>query len=312
MTITALIVTLLLAACSASPSGQATSASDPAASTDSSATAMELPLPVVPDSLTSAEARASFIINHFWDTLAPDDTARTRKLAFMEPNFLNFVSYFPQADTTARMEAAGRFLDRYTPDSQTRIIINMLINDHLSNPGSPAADNETLIAMLTAWNALPLSEYELMASQYQLANALKNRVATVATDFRYLTREGESSTLSSTVGKRPLLLIFYDPDCDHCRETIDSLSADTTLAGLVDEGRIGVLAVYTEGDEELWRQTAGQMPAAWTVAIDRSDISNSGLYDIPEMPGLYILDPDGRVVLRNATLAKLLPALQNL
>ena len=56
-----------------------------------------LSLPDVPPSLTAPEERAAYIIAHFWDGMDFGDTLRCRDRAFMEQNFVNYLSLFPHA-----------------------------------------------------------------------------------------------------------------------------------------------------------------------------------------------------------------------
>lgn len=68
-----------------------------------------------------------------------------------------------------------------------------------------------------------------------------------------------------------------------------------------------MLAVYTEGNQEVWRETAPLLPHTWTVATDTAcAVKDTPLYDLKAMPSLYLLDADKKVVLKDTSLPALL------
>lgn len=299
---------MALAACSAISSGGPDRA---AAQTDTAETAAAsgrlLPLPAVPDTLRAPAERATFLLEHFWDSMDFADTALTRSEAFMEPNFVNFVALYPHADTTRLPAITARFLQKATVDTPSRLLLYDLVDKYLGMPDSPVVDDSTYITFLDQWVKLPhVDRYELVEPCYRLAAAVKNRVGSQATDFTFAMPDGRESTLTAAARKAPhMLVVFYDPDCDHCRETIARLRADSNLAQAVAAGRLKVLAVYVGNDTELWHDDLTNMPANWTVAIDRSSVVDGELYDIPEMPGIYLVDGAMKVELRNPSAARL-------
>jgi len=296
----------ILAAC-ANISGNATTASGNTHGSTFTADT-ELPLPAVPDSIRNPDQRATFILSHFWDALDFADTATTHIEPFMERNFVNFVNLYPHACPDSLPAITASFLKRATTDTPTRLLIYSLIEKYLSEPESPVFSDDSYILFLSEWVKLKLDPYELEEPRYSLAAALKNRPGTPAADFRFRTISGKTSSLYDTKAPR-LLMVLYDPDCDHCMETIAQLRADSTINSLISDGKLSVLAVYVESDEQLWRSTAPSMPSDWTIAADLSHILDSELYDIPTMPGLYLLGPDKTVLLRQPTLTSLRSAL---
>jgi hypothetical protein len=80
------------------------------------------------------------------------------------------------------------------------------------------------------------------------------------------------------------------------------MSQSTALADAVANGRLTVLAVYTEGDPDIWNSHAGQLPKGWIDAQDPSHvILDQELYDLTAMPTLYLLDARKRVVVKDAS-----------
>ena len=143
--------------------------------------------------------------------------------------------------------------------------------------------------------------------EFRMKLASMNRVGTPATDFKFIIYPKENaSSLRATAGKE-LLLVFYDPECEGCHETLMELMKSDVLAQRVAKGDVSVLAVYTEGNLEVWRKTAPGLPETWTIAADTSClVKNTPLYDLKAMPTLYLLDTQKNVVLKDTSIPALM------
>ncbi len=171
---------------------------------------------------------------------------------------------------------------------------------YLYDPASPYRDEEKYIIFLEQLIADPnVPEVKKIRPRHQLSLVLKNRRGEKATDFNYTTREGVSRSLYDTPVDSLLLVIFFDPECPHCMETMESAYAITR------EKNIPVLAVYTEGKEDVWGAMKDTLPPEWTVAIDCSGILANTLYDLIAMPTMYLLDADKQVLQKDITLQQL-------
>lgn len=259
----------------------------------------ELPLPDVPASLTVPEERAEYIICHFWDGMDFADTLRSRDRLFMEQNFANFISLFPHARQEALPPYIDKLLERAAADSVASGLVKNIAERYLDDPNSPMRNEEYYILFLEGQLRLPgLPEKERMQLACRLETAKKNRPGMKATDFSYIDRDGNRRTLHATQGN-PLLLLFYDPACSHCSEILDGLRESPLISNLVVDGKLSVLAVYTEGDRNLWNETKNSLPREWIVAIDDSSIVDRELYDLPAMPVIYLLGKEKNVLLKD-------------
>lgn len=265
--------------------------------------ALELPLPQVPSTLTTPEERADYIMIHFWDKMDFRDTLRSHDGEFMEINLVNYLSLFPHGSRQAMEQSLGSLLGRAASDSAALHRVTHIVERYLDDPNSPMRNEEHYIAYLEALLRLPgLPDYERARPAYNLETARKNRPGTVAADFAYIDRNGRRRTLHATAAGRQLLLLFYDPECGHCSEILRQVSESDVVRGCVEDGSLTVLAVYTEGNRELWDQTKASMPQEWTVGFDTDDIVDNERYAIPAMPVMYLLDSDKKVMLKDAPL----------
>ena len=207
------------------------------------------------------------------------------------------------ADSTEASQSITRLIGSIHDDASMLSVADSLADLYLYNPMSPVRNEEQYIIFLREilrCDSLP--EHIRLRDIENLRLVSLNRPGMIANDFRFIDRDGVTATLQSlfdTGDDRQLLLVFYDPECTHCTEILESLARDAKIISDIEGGYLRVLAVYTEGNRDLWERTKGEMPAQWRVACDLSGIVDKELYDIPAMPSLYLLDSTGRVVLKD-------------
>ena len=267
----------------------------------------ELPLPNVPTTLRTPGERANYIITHFWDAMEFGDTIRSHNRMFMEQNFSNFISVFPYAEEVVRQKAVETLLGKAETDSIGYVLLKDIAEKYLYEPDSPMMSEEFYILFLERFIKSPiLGEHGALRLYRQLDAARKNRPGMTAANFSYTTREGTSTTLHQTDTNGELLLIFYDPDCEHCKEVTGELQKAKTLSEAIAAGKIKVLAIYSDEDHNLWKRTAGLLPKEWTVGYDGGTLQENGSYVLRTMPTLYLLDREKKVIAKDIQPAQLL------
>lgn len=294
---------LCLVACSGNPKrgGEAAEGAD--------APSQEFALPQVPVVLTSPEERAAYVLSHFWDNLPLNDTAYCHHAELMEQNVVNFLSLLPVADEEARAEGFRRTLQTVAADSVTFRLVTGIVARYLDDPNSPMRNEEQYIIYLESLlGSSLLDEAERLRPAYRLQQARKNRKGTKAADFSFIDRAGRTGRLYDTQASL-LLLVFYDPACDHCAEILRDVDESPVVAGMLADRRLTLLAVYTEGDRELWDKTKQSLPRSWHVGFDTTRIVERELYSLPAMPVLYLLNQDKTVLLKDASLSEIEQAL---
>lgn len=280
----------------------------------------ELPLPVVPSDLRQPQERAEYIIAHFWDRMEFSDTLKSRDRKFMEQNMVNWFSLFPHVSEKKLGGLIDGFLTRAYADSVAFSIAVDLAEEYLYTPYSPMRNEGHFIAFYEqVLKGGRLGETERIRPAYLLETARKNRPGNKAADFRYIVRKGkeqgesktaktvardEARTLHKTDAER-LLLVFYSPDCHYCKTVIGQLENSATIQELVRNSKLTVLAVYAEGNRELWEATKDDLPPAWLVGFETGDVMGRNLYALPTMPVTYLLDKGKRVLLKEADVGTL-------
>lgn len=264
-------------------------------------TVKELPLPEIPRMLTTPSARAGYLALHFWDNMDFSDHSLSLDSVFMGQNFANYISVFPMIEEREKAaDAMNRLVSLAGCDSASTAFLTGIADMYLLDPNSPMRNEEIMIlyseAMLKSGSPSEASRQYL---EWVLVTAAKNRRGSIAADFLYTTREGRKRTLHKRVKEGKTMLVFYNPDCGNCKVILSQLASMRIPAG------ISVLAVDSADDRRRWDETKSSMPAAWEVGFAMENIEDEGLYYIPAVPAIYLLDKGGRVILKDPTLEQL-------
>lgn len=254
-----------------------------------------------PSDISSPEERAEYRLLHYWDRLVFTDETYTHDTDFMSRVFDRYVSQLPEVDSAAAYPAVEELLRRAEADSVTHYVFT-----HLADGLYERGDYESYLPFARAIIASDYpSEDDKMIPEYQLSLVLKNRPGTPAADFTYNTLDGESS-MRSLLGERPLILFFYNVPCHTCHRVMADIQSSETLSAAISAGKLSVLTVDKMGPLEEWtRSVKDELPEGWIHGYNYSDLYDTDLYNIKGVPTIYLLDKDGTVLIREASVASL-------
>jgi putative lipoprotein len=217
--------------------------------------------------------------------------------------FIQFIASLP-SERAAKTDRIKSLMAKASANPQNFILIYDIADRLLADPESELKDDETYILFLEEVLKSPLLKgAEKERAEYRLEMALKNRPGTKAADFNFIDKEGSPHTLHDGRTDGRLLLLFYDPDCDHCIETINALKT-TALPG-----DITIMAIDITGDKELWKRTKHSIPADWISGFATDPIEDSETYIFQTMPTLFLLDKDKTVLQKDTSIKKCIIAL---
>ena len=268
---------------------------------------VSLPLPALPSSLTDPASRADYLLEHFWDGMDMGNTALTHSQDFIEQNFVNFISVFPVASPEGRRNAVGALMHRLEADPELYRLFADTAEIYLYDTDSPMVDEEVYILFLEEMVKSPIyGEDGAVRQEEQLRMALLNRAGAEISDFSFTDRGGTKRTLHSliTPDGPPVLLIFYDPDCESCHEFIGAL-INPVIKDLITQKRLAIVTVDSGGNPAAWKNTASGLPAEWTVGYENGDIRENDIFAIRNLPSTYLIGPDRKIILKNVKLENL-------
>lgn len=269
---------------------------------------LELPLPQIPASLNTPEERADYLAMHFWDAMDWRDNGKALDTVFVEQNFANFLSGLPYTTEKGLQEAVKSLLDKAKAAGAPQLdFLYAVAEKYLYQQDSPMRD-ERIFLPFVDWAIA--TGYHTERAHERHAEIMRNRPGTPATDFTFELRGGGKSSLAAMQGT-PVLLMFYEPDCDNCRQAEQKLKASATFRETLASGQLQMLAIYVGEDRDLWTGHAAALPQDWTIGID-SDmiIDDNDLYHIGATPSFYLIDDLGTVILKDADLAEVAYRLQ--
>lgn len=269
----------------------------------------ELPLPEVPATLRTPGERAAYIVSHFWDKMDFSDTLRSRNSQFVEQNFVNYLSLFPHTPADSLKRSVPKLMKRAEADTIAYNILADLADKYLYDPESPMLDEESYIIFLeTITDSRFMEQSRRARFEYELTDAAKNRKGARAADFKFIDSKGaERSLYNSTDGQCLSILLFYDPDCDHCREVIRELEASPVVNGMLRDGKISIIAIYAEGEKEVWNTVSNSLPSAWINGYSpENGIEQEEIYILRRTPTLYLLNADNTVALKDSSVEQII------
>ncbi len=135
---------------------------------------------------------------------------------------------------------------------------------------------------------------------------MANILGTPATDIELPDSTGRTVSLYA-LQKQFTLVVFWDPTCGHCKETLPKI--DSVYAARWKQDGVGIYAVAkeTEGTRADWlRFIAEKKIGHWSHVyyskeaeknrVEKNVPGYSQLYDVQSFPTLYLLDKDKRIV----------------
>ena len=262
------------------------------------------PFPTIPATLTEPKARKSYLLTHYWERFDFADITLVDNRDVTEQGFVNFIALLVDGTTSEELtrESLKNWCTGFIAKDHARRVLMKTADDYLYNSNSPFY-NEGLygVYLETLLDVLPTDDVQRSTYNFRLKLVKRNNPGDRATDFTYYLPDDRRRTLAATPVKGDrLLLVFYDPECESCHAVLGQMTASSALAEAVKTGRISVLAIYTEGNEEVWRKALPDMPEGWTIGADHEAVKTGALYDLKAMPSLYLLDGQKKVLLKDA------------
>ena len=261
-------------------------------------------LPQLPDSLKTVEQRFHFVVDNYWSNFDFSDPryidARVTEEALV--NYLDLIMRLPHVKGEEYMR---KFLEKTSARVEMQNYMVEVLRRYLVNYDSPMR-NEKLylgVAEYMGENAIDLSvKYNAM---HDLTLLALNPVGSVASDFTYTLKSGEQLRMHQHEAPYTLLL-FYNPDCRSCSTIIEDVKQSARINGMLESGRLKLLAVCTQDDSPSWRRFVASSPAGWTNGYDKGmHLITESIYDLRVLPVFYLLDSNKEILLKDVPFQKI-------
>ncbi len=241
---------------------------------------------------------------HFWDKFDMQDTAQVKNPDEGEQQLADFLGLLAKApDSALRDQAVAHMMDRAKVNRTSFDYFIKQYEHYLYDGNSPMRNDisyESVLRYLIKTDVLTDLEKEAYRPIYKLV--LRNKVGQKAEDFSFALADGTKQKLSDTKAKYTFLM-FYDPDCSHCKETIHQLRDTPQLVQLFDQLQVQVLAIDPWGDRAKWKAYQTELSDKWINGFDSdSKVLSFNLYDLKASPTIYLLDENKKVLLKDTYL----------
>lgn len=260
-------------------------------------------LPEVPVMLQSAEDRLNFVTQHYWEHFDFTDTAYIHAPEVTEQALANYIDLLGRVTPALADSCLTRTLQQASQEEKMLDYLAATFRRYLFDPNSPFR-NETLYEPVGRFlSSSPLAdEASRSRARHDLKLIAMNRVGSVAADFTYTLPSGAQRRMHA-IRSPYTLLLFYNPDCHGCAETLAAMKSSAVLNRPAVGRQVKVLAFYPDEDHDVWAQHRSEIPAAWINSYDKDlTVLTEERYDLKAMPTLYLLDKDKKVLLKDATL----------
>lgn len=268
------------------------------------------PYPAIPDTLRSVEQRAGYLSEHYWDNYNFADTLLLKSKEVTEQGFVNFIDILNRfnLDNTskgvahkdiaqkdiaqkdivrkdiARKDIARKditqqgiacFTRKAFSNAAAKERFENLIEHYFEDQLSPIRNDRVYLIFLEEMKNSPcFDETEKERIAFKIRTTNKNLPGDIAINFKFKDENGKEHQLSDYKDQK-VILYFYDPDCENCHEVSAWLKQQT-------------------------------IPADIKVLKMVADNHISYIYSLKNMPTIFLLDKENKVILKDCTAQELI------
>lgn len=255
----------------------------------------------IPNLITDPQSRAEYAVEHYWDKFNFSDTAYIHYPDVTEQALSNYIYFMVSVPKEKAVSAIRGMLKKAEVEKVMYTYFTDMYEKYLYDPNAPMRNEELYIPVLQAMTETSLLDDDSKVRPAHLLEvALRNRLGEAAIDFAYEPANGKTGRLYGLKSDY-IILYFYNPDCENCREVTRNMKQSQVINGLISAGNLKVLAVYPDEDKQAWLNHIPEMPGTWIVGHDSGSIlKNEEIYDLKAIPCLYLLDKNKTVLLKDA------------
>lgn len=250
------------------------------------------------------QQKDNILIEHFWDTYDFTDTVRVNRLKVTEKILVDYLIQLSRQTEEKACESVRKLVAKSKADDSVNRWLLQRLEHHLYEPDSPLRNDNYYISVLEeALISGHLNGMMRVRPLYQLKMLKKNRVGDIAADFSFTLPAGEVQNLWD-ISTEYTLLLFYDPDCMHCRNDIQQLSDSPAINTLLQHcesasPQLALVAICTESDKDMWREYQKTLPSTWINGYDAKRVLiEKELYFLRSLPSIYLLGEGKQVLLK--------------
>lgn len=263
------------------------------------------PYPAIPDTLRSVEQRAGYLSEHYWDNYNFADTLLLKSKEVTEQGFVNFIDILNRfnldnaskgvahkdiaqkgitrkditqqgiAQKDITQQGIACFTRKAFSNAAAKERFENLIEHYFEDQLSPVRNDRVYLIFLEEMKNSPcFDETEKERIAFKIKTTNKNLPGDIAINFKFKDESGKEHQLSDYKDQK-VILYFYDPDCENCHKVSAWLKQQT-------------------------------IPADIKVLKMIADNHISYMYSLKNMPTIFLLDKENKVILKDCTAQELI------
>lgn len=257
-------------------------------------------LPEVPVMLQSSEDRMDFVVQHYWDNFDFKDTAYIHAPDVTEQALVDYMDLLARVPVAFSDSCLTQTMNAAMQEEKMLKYFAETFRRYLFDPNSPIRNEEMYEPVGRFLATSPVVDEAVRSrARHDLKLIGMNKVGTVAADFAYTLPSGVQKHMHTILSPYTLLL-FYNPDCHGCAETLATMKSSPVLNNPAVMKQLKILAFYPDEDREVWVNHQSEIPPTWINSYDKDlTVLTQELYDLKAMPTLYLLDKEKKVLLKD-------------
>ena len=258
--------------------------------------------PQAPDTITSFQDRANYVIQKFWDNF--DVSKQITDLAAFDGAFQDYLNFFPHAHKTVVFNSIKSLMNKAQCNKTNFVLIAQCAEKNLYSPLAVFASDEAYLPFAEAVvkNASLKKEIrELYRKQIEKIN--QNMVGALCPELNVTGLDGKKGKLSELFGNELTILFFNDGECPDCSLDRIRLSTNVMINNLISEGKVKVVCISPKKYSKEWAEDAKTWADNWTI-VASDDVANT--FDLRISPCIYIINREKKIDEKNVTVNMLL------
>jgi len=248
--------------------------------------------------------------NHYWDNANLNDSTllRTPMLKSKLDIFFNKI-IIPHPDTI--FNEATKLIERSKHNKEmfrymTSYCFNFTLNSKIM--GMDNAFYKIAEEYYLSGKAYWATDTTISSIQEKITKLKYSRIGEKAKDITLQNLDGEWINLYD-INKQLTVLVFWEPDCGHCKKIIPLLKKE--IADKYND--IEIIAIYIQNDKDKWISFIEEHELySFTNCYDPKNRSNyKSYYNITSTPMIYLLDKDKTIIAKKIDVNSLSNLIKN-
>ncbi len=254
--------------------------------------------PIAPEEILDFREKCNWLAENFWNSLdikTKDAVDQTK----LNHAFQTYASTLQYADKDRATAAVDKLMKNLQKNPMLLYQITKAAEETIYGPRAEFWIDELYSRILkSALDNKKFPKSKRARYEFQLKQLDGSIVGSTPTSFDFIRANGEPAKYFPM--STPTVIIFGDPDCDECRMGKLRMQSNVAFSKAVADGKINVIFIIPD-PEDGWEGKTADFPKNWIVGA--SD-TVSEIYDMREMPEIYVVDSNGKIAFKHITPVK--------